>query len=323
MDPNEYNRLNNIYHFESLPEGAQDLEVGTTYFFSKWGSIYYRGSSGSPRFIGTVLRRENETDIVIRLEEYLNVPVIKLPNYDAPGNRTVYYNEGDEARIQVFKDEIYRLHNVIEIIPNYVRPARRAPRAPALAPEPELIKTIEVPEEILFNDVISGNGISKVQCEKENKSYTFVFQTPNGSYIGECITLKAIEIMNLRRGSEEGNNYFRIEINGGSYDVKKPNWMNRDYTVNNIPKGRTFFLEPYKIITKFNENENEVKKQLYKLVNLNIRVKTPVQEVEEHVQEVEEEREVINNSEKRSRKNGGKRNKRNKNKKTKKRRYRR
>ncbi len=136
MDP--FSRLNNIYHFQTIPGGARDLEVGTTYYFVETAVENYRGRSGRPKYIGTYLRRVNGTDIIIRLEEYLNDPVIKLRNYNATGNRPVYYNEGDEAQIQVFENQIYRHHDSIYIIPNYVRPARPAPapraRAPRAAP---------------------------------------------------------------------------------------------------------------------------------------------------------------------------------------------
>ena len=131
MNNEEYERLNNIYHFQSIPRGARDLQVGTTYLFVETAVSNYLGRSGRRKYIGTYLRREDGTDIIIRLEEYLNNPVIKLRNWNIRQGRAVYYNEGDEAQIQVYENEIFRLHDLIKIIPNYVRPARPAPRARA------------------------------------------------------------------------------------------------------------------------------------------------------------------------------------------------
>lgn len=288
-----YNVLNDIYHFQEIEEG--DLYVGNTYLFVEWTG---------PAYIGTILREER-FGYIIRIEKYLpndRPDIIRKIKKEGRGERG-YYKEGDEVKkTDFYQGDEFRKYEIVRLIPNYVRPERRA--IPTPAPEP--IKTIEVEEGFLFNDIISGDGISKDQCEKENNGYTFVFQTPNGSYIGECLSPASLVGINRIRGSLI-ENCFRIEFAGASYDVQKPNWMNQNYTANDESKGKTFFLEP--------NGDNT-----YKLVKLNIRIKTPNQEVEEPIQE---EREVINNSEKRSRKNGGKRRKRNKNKKTKKRRYRR
>jgi len=313
MDPN-YQRLNNIYHFQPYDD-ADDLEVGQTYYFVEKAISQYLGRDGRIKFIGTVLRRRDPITLLIRIEEYIpnsSGEIIKLRNWSIRQGRPVYYNEGDEAKVQIYRNEPYRWHDTIAKIPNYVRPARaQAPHPPlAEAPAPEPIKTIEVPQELLFSDMISGENFTQTGClSEENNGLVFVIEPSPNNYVGECITAQAIKMINERNGSDKGNKYFRLIFSSGaSYDVKRPNWINREYLVNNVPEEKTFFLQP--------SNNNT-----YELVKLNIRIKNP----EAQEEQVQEENTRETSTTKRRRINGGKRNKRKtyKRRKTSKRRYKR
>jgi hypothetical protein len=179
----------------------------------------------------------------------------------------------------------------------------------SLEPEPvvrqqvELIKKIEVPEDFVINDTIELTTKPVAECNEEG-SIVFVFETSVKEYKTECMSIDYIKSINQRRGSELGNRFMIVEIEGGTYDVIKPNWSswNKDInslTVDMVPEPRTFYLEKSNVIRG---------KETYKLVKLNIVVKPPVP-LEQAVAPVEEERVKPNLEEpsnKRSKKRGGK-----------------
>jgi hypothetical protein len=146
---------------------------------------------------------------------------------------------------------------------------RRSARATAVRQQVEPIKTIEVPEALKFYDILMLEEILESECH-ENGGIAFVLQTNNGQYVTECMSINHIQSINQRRESELGNEYIRLEIQGGSYNVKKIGWLKNinSLNINNVPQPRTFYLE------KINELVNGV--QTYKLVKLNIVVKQSV-----------------------------------------------
>lgn len=172
---------------------------------------------------------------------------------------------------------------------------RRSARAQAPAvrqQQVQPIKTIEVPEELKFYSVLELDNISKDECN----GIALVLQTDSGEYITGCVSIDEIKLVNRNKPTTLGNNYMRLEIQGGLYNIKKPNWVKNinSLTIDMVPEPRTFYLEKEEVLRGV---------QPYKLVRLNIVVKPQEQAVaEEHIKPELEE-----NTNKRTRKRGGKR----------------
>lgn len=159
----------------------------------------------------------------------------------------------------------------------------------------EPIKTIEVTEDFVINDTIGLETKKVGECHEED-GIVFVLETNEKEYKSECVSIAYIKSINRRRPSDLGSRYMIIEIEGGLYNIKKPNWVKNinSLTIDDVPEPRTFYLEKEEVLRGV---------QPYKLVKLNIVVKPQEQAVaEEHIKP-----ELEKNTNKRTRKRGGKR----------------
>ncbi len=208
--------------------------------------------------------------------------------------------------ILISKNYSVRFDDADNIVPLTSKDIRRPQgQAPAVRqPQVQPIKTIEVPEELKFYSVLELDNISKDECN----GIAVVLQTDSGEYITGCVSIDEIKLVNRNKPTTLGNNYMRLEIQGGLYDVKNPNWVRNinSLTIDMVPEPRIFYLEKDEVIRGV---------QTYKLVQLNIIVKPPVPLEQAEVPVMEERakpklEEPPNN---RSKKSGGKNNKRGKN----------